>query len=381
MRIAIDYNAALRQIAGIGRYTRELVGAMAEARRGDEFLLFYASRDLQPDAFGRQALAELEADYPTIRSVAIPISERWLTILWQRFRLPVPVELWTGPVDLVHAPDFVLPPTRTGKTILTVHDLTFRVHPETAHTRLRQYLERAVPRSLGRAMHVLADSQSTAADLQRLMRVPASKISVLYPGIGTQFRPVHDPAMHHKVRERYRLPEHYVLHVGTLEPRKNLERLILAMQEVREDHPDIGLVLVGKPGWLSEPILERARTTPGVLLIGPVPDDDLPVLYTLARGTVYPSLYEGFGFPPLESVACGTPVMMSNTSSLPELAIAGTFMVDPHRPEALTDGLRRLLNDRELRQTARDQGAPQARRWNWPAAAGQLLDLYHVLGK
>ena len=382
MRIAIDYNAALRQLAGIGRYTRELVGALAALRSDDELVLFYAAHGLPHDAVGRGTLAELCATYPAIRPVGLPISERWLTILWQRARLPLPVERWTGPVDLVHAPDFVLPPSTTRRTIVTVHDLTFRIHPETAHARLRRYLDRAVPRSLERATHVLADSRNTAADLERLMRVPAAKISVLYPGIGSQFRRVVDSEQLRMVQQRYGLPERFLLHVGTIEPRKNLERLILAWSVIATERGNMpGLVLAGKPGWLAEPIVRLANATPGVLLTGPVQDEDLPALYSLADGTVYPTLYEGFGFPPLESLACGTPVMMSNTSSLPELAGAGTTLIDPQDQHALAAGLRRLLDDHDLTAAARAHGPVHAARFDWSGAARQLLELYHVLGK
>jgi glycosyltransferase involved in cell wall biosynthesis len=380
MRIAIDYNAALRQLAGIGRYSRELVAALAELRSGDELILFYAARDLPANAPGLASLRELEAAHPTIRSIGLPISERWLTIAWQRLRLPLPVERLIGPIDVLHAPDFVLPPSRTRRTLLTVHDLTFRIHPETAHARLRQYLDQAVPRSLARAMHILADSRSTAADLERLMGVAPEKISVLYPGIGRQFRRIDEPERHAAVRQRYNLPEDFILHIGTIEPRKNLQRMISAFEAVRTaGGRSTVLALGGKPGWLAEPILAQARATAGVMLIGPVAEEDMPVLYSAARGVVYPTLYEGFGFPPLEALACGTPVVSSNTSSLPELLGDAALQVDPHDTAALTAALRELLDDPGVTQRARQRGPAQAAQFSWPAVARQLLELYRVL--
>ena len=385
MRIAIDYNAALRQVAGIGRYTRGLVRALAELRSGDELVLFYAARDLPRSPSGLDALLELQAANLKVTSVPIPLSERWLTILWQRARVPMPVEYWTGRIDLLHAPDFVLPPARTRRTLLTVHDLTFRIHPETAHTRLRRYLDAAVPRSLDRALHVLADSHSTAADLQELMAVPREKITVLYPGIGPQFRRVEDPEVLERVRARYNLPPRFLFHIGTIEPRKNLERLIEVYRRLRDEQaagggqPSLGLVLAGKPGWLSEPILRAARQTPGVVLPGPVADDDLPALYSLAAVLVYPTLYEGFGFPPLEAMACGTPVVMSNTSSLPELAGDTALLVEPRDASALAAALRRLLADQQAAEAARAAGPRQAARFTWARAAQQLLELYYSL--
>ena len=380
MRIAIDYNAALRQIAGIGRYTRELVQALADLRSGDELVLFYAARDVPRNAPAYLSLHKLCATYPAVRPVELPISERWLTILWQRARLPLPVEHWTGPVDVLHAPDFVLPPARTRRTILTVHDLTFRIHPETAHARLRRYLEEAVPRSLRRAAHVLADSRSTAEDLERLMDVPPEKISVLYPGVGRQFRRVEDQERLATVKERYGLPDEFILHLGTIEPRKNLRRLMAAFVKVRAaSGRSIGLVLAGKPGWMSEEILAQARSTEGVILTGPVDEEDMPALYSLARGLAYPTLYEGFGFPPLEALACGTPVVASNTSSLPEILGEVAQQVDPVDTGAIAYALRRMLDEPEIARQAQRDGPTQAGRFTWSRAARQLLDLYEKL--
>lgn len=379
MRLAIDYNAAIRQSAGIGRYTRELVRAWLELHTDDQVVLFYAARDLAPEHPGLQALRALAADDPRIRLAAIGLPERWLTIVWQRLRLPLPVERWTGPVDLVHAPDFVLPPVRRARTLLTVHDLTFRVHPETAHANLRRYLNRAVPRSLRRASHILADSWSTRRDLERLMGVAPERVTVLYPGISPRFRRVTDGHRLDALRQRLDLPPRFLLFVGTIEPRKNLQRLMHAFAAARATHPDLEdvlLLLGGRAGWLSEPILAQARATPGVRLLGPLDDDDLPALYTLATATVYPSLYEGFGFPPLESLACGTPVLAANTSSLPEVVGAAGLLVDPHDTAALATGIAQVLRDAEIRERAQRLGPAQAARFSWTAAARQLDAVY-----
>ena len=380
MKIAIDYNSALRQSAGIGRLTRELMLAFLHLGTGDELLLLYAARDLAPDHAGLAAMRALAAAYPNVRLVPIPLAERWLTVLWQRARLPLPVERWTGTVDLVHGPDFVLPPVRRTPTLLTVHDLTFRVHPETAHADLRRYLEAAVPRSLRRATHIVADSASTRNDLQRLMDVDGERVSVLYPGVDPRFRRVTDPLELERVRRRHSLPERYFLFVSTLEPRKNLQRLFeahtQALRELGASPEELPLLLGGRPGWLAEPILQAAARTPGVRRLGPVDDADLPALYTLATGTVYPSLYEGFGFPPLESLACGTPVLAANTSSLPEVVGDVGLLVDPADTQAIAAGLLRLAGDPAVAGDARERGPRRAAQFTWPRAAEQLRDVY-----
>ncbi|MDP9313974.1 MAG: glycosyltransferase family 4 protein [Chloroflexota bacterium] len=383
MKIALDYNAALRQPAGIGRYTRELVRAFLRLNTGAELVLFYAARDLPPDHPGLHALRELQAEFAQVRAARIPLGERWLTIVWQRARLPLPVERWTGPVDLVHAPDFVLPPVRRAPTLLTVHDLTFRIHPETAHANLRRYLDRAVPRSLRRATHVVVDSESSRRDLERLMQVPPAKVSVLYPGVGQHFRRVTAEDKLAAVRHKYELPEQFLFFIGTLEPRKNLERLMQAFERVRSTQhvPPFELVLGGKPGWLSAPILERARHTPGVRLLGPIAEDDLPALYTLASGCVYPSLYEGFGFPPLEALGCGTPALVANTSSLPEVVSDLGILVDPMDITAIAHGIERLLTEQTLWMEAATRGPSQAAKFTWERAAEQLWHIYQTIGQ
>jgi len=385
MKIALDYNSALRQIAGIGRLTRELVLAFLRLGGGDELLLVYAARDLPPNHAGLAAMRALVSEYPNVRPVPIPLAERWLTIAWQRARLPLPIERWTGAVDLVHGPDFVLPPVRRTPTLLTVHDLTFRVHPETAHAALRRYLESAVPRSLRRAHHILADSSSTRSDLQRFMGVDGERVSVLYPGVDPRFRRVSASDELERVRVRYALPERYFFFVSTLEPRKNLERLFtaysLALHQLGASPDELQLLLGGRPGWLAQPILAAAARTLGVRLLGPLDDADLAALYTLATATVYPSLYEGFGFPPLESLACGTPVLAANTSSLPEVVGDVGLLVDPSDTHAIAAGLVRLAAEPALAADARERGPRRAARFSWPRAAEQLRDTYHRVAR
>ncbi|NTV62341.1 MAG: glycosyltransferase family 4 protein [Oscillochloris sp.] len=379
MIIGVDYTAAAWQGAGIGRYTRELIAATVPRDRSLRYTLFYAARGLPPDSPYLRALAALCVANSNVRAQPLPISPRLLTILWQRLRLPLPAEALIGPIDILHAPDFVLPPTR-ARALLTVHDLTFMVRPETADAGLRRYLLEAVPRSLRRADLVLADSQATRADLGRLLNVDQGRVRVLYPGVNPRFHPLPqgDTA---PIRKQLGLPESFVLFVGTLEPRKNLVRLIEAFGLLRDlgGPPDLCLVIAGRRGWLYEEIfatVSRLGLAPRVRFLDFVDDAHLPAVYNLARAFVYPSLYEGFGLPALEALACGTPVLTADISSLPEVVGDAAILVDPLDPGAIAGGILRALSDAERLSSA---GPTQARRFNWANASDGLIDIYRAL--
>lgn len=383
MHIAVDYTAAAWQGAGIGRYTRELIRATVPLDRSLRYTLFYAAGGLPAGLPYVGDLRALCAAHPHVRARPLPISPRLLTILWQRLRLPLPVEALVGPIDLLHAPDFVLPPTR-ARTIMTVHDLTFLVHPETAEPRLRRYLSAAVPRSLRRADLVLVDSLATRDDLRRLLGLDPSRAELLYPGVDPRFRPL-PPAETAPVRAQLGLPGRFLLFVGTIEPRKNLARLIEAFARLADDpggaYADLHLVVAGRRGWLYDEIFAtvgRLGLRARVHFPDFVADDQLPALYNLAEAFVYPSLYEGFGFPALEALACGTPVVTTQVSSLPEVVGAAAVLADPHDSAAIAAGIARALADAPRLRAA---GPPQAQRFRWGDAGQALLNSYRrVLG-
>jgi glycosyltransferase involved in cell wall biosynthesis len=375
--IGIDYTPAYEQGGGIGRYVRELVAALAAYDCETDYRLFVAGvgRNGTPGRAGTLP----PAPGPNFRWKGSRFSAEWFARIWHRARIPIPVERWTGQVALFHATDFVLPPTRPAtRTVLTVHDLSFVRAPETASPSLRRYLERVVPRSVRSADHVLADSQATKDDLIALYGTAPEKVTVLLSGVNPRFKPVRDPAAIAAVRARYGIgASPFVLAVGTVQPRKNYERLMQALSALADKQAN--LVIAGGRGWLQGPIyqaIDRLEMRDRVRFIGFAGDADLPALYSAARCVAFPSLYEGFGLPILEAMACGTPVVTSNVSSLVEVADEAALLVDPLSVDQIAAALDSLLHDDALCARLVKQGLERARLFTWERAAAQLHALY-----
>jgi len=292
-------------------------------------------------------------------------------VAWQRLRLPLWADALLGGVDVFHSPDFVLAPVRRARTLLTIHDLSFAIVPECAEPSLRRYLDRAVPRSAHAADRIAADSQATADDLQRLYGVPSAKIEVIYSAADARFRPL-PPDDAEAAVAGLALPRPYVLTVGTLEPRKNLPRLVDAFDTLDIPHH---LVVVGAHGWLDTEIGARLRS-PNVLPLGYVTDEQLVGLYNLADFCVCPSLYEGFGLPAVEAMACGTPVAVADTSSLREVVGSAGLLFDPLEVDQMAAAVHRLAMEPLLRDELAQAGLEQSRRFSWDRSAAQLEELY-----
>jgi len=403
-RVGIDYTAAARQRAGIGRYTRELVTALLALENSYRYVIFAATGGLDTSSWRLEA-ERLGASSLQFRT--LPLSDDWLARLWHRLRLPIPVETITGPLDVFYSPDFVLPPTRRAtRTLLTVHDLSFLHYPEHFVPKLVHYLSQVVPRSVARADRVLADSEATRADLIAHLGTPPDKVEVLYSGVDPRFRPHPEPGETERLRVRYGLGKRpYVLSVGTLQPRKNYVRLIQAFAHLPTCPPahlqtckladlqtckladlqtcklaDLHLLIAGGRGWLYQDILAEAERHPDrVRILGFVDEADLPALYRNAALFAFPSLYEGFGLPVLEAMACGLPVVCSNASSLPEVAGDAALLVDPLDTGGLAGALARALGDADLRREMVTRGLAQAARFTWEQAAHQLLATFDGL--
>lgn len=305
----------------------------------------------------------------------LPLPERALNILWHRLPVSLPVELLAGTgFQAYHAPNFALPLSNAVRRVVTVHDLTFLRYPDGAVPSLRSFLLRAVPLSVRRATHVIADSEATKADLVDWLKVDAGKISVVYAGVDERFGSVTDAATLEAVRTKYGLQRPFILGLGTLEPRKNFTGLIRAFGRARLTGHE--LVIAGRQGWLFEPILAAARNTPGVRMLGFVDDADLPALYALASVYCLPSHYEGFGIPCIEAMACGTPVVCSDRPCLPEIVGDAALIVSPDNEEALIDALRRAALDGTVRQNLVARGRARAQDFPWSRGGAALLKVY-----
>lgn len=371
MRIGIDFTSASRERAGIGRYARELIRALVQVDAANRYLLFVPS-DAQPDL-----LTYAWGTNFTIKHG--PLNERYLAALWQRARVPLPIESFIGACEVLYSPDFLLPPTRAKRKLVTVHDLSYMRLPECFPKPLLNYLNNAVPRSLDRADLILADADSTRRDLSELCKIPPGKIRTLYSGVDARFRPdvPEESKAHIQTLTRGRP---YLLAVGTLQPRKNYVRLIEALSRLVTDRQlpfaNLQLVIAGSRGWMFQDILaapERYGIRDRVIFPDYVADADLPALYAGATLFVFPSLYEGFGLPIAEAMACGTPVVTSNAASLPEVAGDAALYFDPRDVDAMATQILHALSDDALRTDLRGKGFVQALNFSWDKAAIELL--------
>ncbi|MGH2487484.1 MAG: glycosyltransferase family 4 protein [Ktedonobacterales bacterium] len=376
MRIAIDYTPGITQRAGIGRYTRSLTKALATIDPDDQFTLFSSEPATATYGFPMA---------PNMRSRVVGVGNRAATILWQRLNLPIPAELVLGRADVLHGPDYILPPALRVPRVVTIHDLAFLTNPECAVPALAEYLTHVVPRSLRRADRIIADSQRTADDLVERLNVPREKIRVIHLGMDSVFTNARDAEAERELRERLRLTQPFILAVGTIEPRKNYRNLVAAFaQATREpDGPPL-LVIAGRKGWLYEGVfaaVDDFDVRERVRFLDFIADGDLPTLYRAATALAMPSIYEGFGIPLVEAMACGTPVICSDAGPLPEVAGDAALIVPVSDLDALAVALYRVATDGELRRSLTARGLVRARNFSWTDAARAHLAVYREVAK
>nr|MBC7245247.1 glycosyltransferase family 4 protein [Chloroflexota bacterium] len=378
MTIYIDISAAIHQRAGLARYAEGLASALLTHHYGQKhrFGLFYNGN-------GQARMAPILHNVPTdvpIRTVRAGYKP-WRMAVWLGQLLGVGFNRLLPDAELYHATEHLLMPLRDIPTVLTVHDLVYHLYPA-YHKRLNYwFLNTAMPLFVRRASALITISESSKRDLMRIYQVPEDKITVVYEAASPAFYPA--PAEQvAEIKARYGLPEQYLLALGTIEPRKNLIRLVEALRLLRQKYPQLALVIVGSAGWLYQDffqMLEKLDDPKAVLLSGYVPDEDLPAIISGAEAYVLASLYEGFGLPILEAMACGTPVVCSNTSSMPELGGDAARYFDPHDVRDMAATIGTVLADADLRAEMRQRGLTQAARFSWQRAAQETLAVYERL--
>jgi glycosyltransferase involved in cell wall biosynthesis len=364
VRIAID--ARKLRDYGIGTYIRNLLRHLARLDDKTDYIVLCRAED---QAFA----AELGENFR-----AVPERSRGYSI---REQIAVPLDLRREKVDLFHAPHYVLPPLTPCRSVVTIHDCIHLRFPQYLPSRLGYaYARTSMWFATHRSARVLTVSEASKRDILRYFHVPPSKITVIYNAIDERFseEPPADEVM--RVRERYQLNDPFILYAGNIKPHKNLERLIEAFHTIRRGELEhVKLLIIGdeisKYAGLRRTV-HRYKLHKHVRFFGFVPDATLAILYRLARVFVFPSLYEGFGLPPLEAMASGTPVITSNVSSLPEVVGDAAMLIDPYQPDAIAGAIRRVMLDDRLRDDMRERGLARVREFSWARSIRRVREIY-----
>ena len=364
MRIAIDARK-LRDF-GIGTYIRNILMELSRLDRETEYVVLCRPDDIEAgDVLGRnfRMVAETAATY----SVA------------EQFKIPL--VLAREGVRLVHEPHYVLPPLLQCRSVVTIHDCIHLMFPEYLPNRLAYYYAKgSMWAASKKSDRILTVSEASKRDILRFFNVPPEKVAVIHNAIDERFLAPADPERMELVKQRYQLDHPFVLYVGNIKPHKNIERLIAAFGRAREQCDNkLKLIIIGDeiskyPGLRQQ--VHKHKLDKYVRFLGFQPMETLAAFYRLARAFVFPSLYEGFGLPPLEAMACGAPVVTSNVSSLPEVAGGAALLVDPYDEEAIAASIVRAVNDEALRADLIARGRERARMFSWKQSVQKIHEIY-----
>ena len=371
LHIGIDAHAIGARQGGNETYIRQLILALAELDQENRYSIYLAEREAVEEWRSLFARA-----YPNFSVRRLP---RPTPIV--RAPVALAVELRRRPVDLLHV-QYTAPPFCPVPVVATIHDLAFEHHPETFTRRGSWQMKLTVRRTARRAARVATVSEFSREDLLRTYQLPPEKVVVTYNGVEPRFQPIpEDPREAVSVRERWGIDGPYILALGSLQPRKNLPRLIRAYGALRRRHPQINhqLVIAGRDLWLTGEIHRQVAEEPWareIVRTGYVPDEALPALYRNADLLVYPSFFEGFGLPPIEAMACGVPVVTSHVGSLPEVCGEAAAWIDPFDEDSIERVMLEVLTSPDRRASMRAAGLEQARRFDWQQTARRTLALY-----
>ena len=372
MRIAIDAHSVGTKLGGNESYAVNLIEALAQIDSVNDYTIFVTTNEARDRFSNRWSNFRVRSTLPHTPLIRIPLT--------------LSAELRKHPVDVLHV-QFTAPPFCPCPVVVSIHDLSFEHLPQTFNRRSRTQLRLTVRRSARRAARILSLSEHTRRDIIETYGIQGERINAIPLAAGEQFKPVTDNRELQRVRHNYGIDGDYILTVGSIQPRKNLARLIKAYASLRGDGPKDKLpklVLVGKPAWLYDETfrtLDETGVKDGVVLTGYVPEMDLPALYSGAICFVYPSFFEGFGLPPLEAMKCGAPVIVGNRTSLPEVVGEAALAVDPFDVDAIAGAIKQVVNNTTLRKELSLKGQERARAFNWLETARKTLQVYKEVAR
>jgi len=372
-RIGINARYIQSRPTGIAKYILNSILNLKAAHGGDEYMLFFGSDKPVPEIIRNTGF---DCDIPKV-----PTNNQLSKFLWAQLYIPHAVKKHR--IDLFHEFSIILPFIKKCRTVLTVYDLAHLYVPECYTRMTRLYLDNLLPGSIRRADSIVALSECTKCDIVKHFGVDPAKIKVVYAGVDETFRPVDDQERLKEVKNFYGIKRDFILAVSLISPRKNLTRLIKAFKALRDrGKADLQLVIVGRKAWLYEDIFREVASSgleKDVIFCGHVPTEHLLCLYNAASVFAYPSLYEGFGLPILEAMTCGTPVVSSNVSSMPEACGEAALLADPYNIEDLTSALDDAISKPSLRQNLIEKGLEHAKRFSWKKTGAQTLAVYNEL--
>jgi glycosyltransferase involved in cell wall biosynthesis len=370
IRVGINASKYFGINTGVGRYTSNLCNTISKCKDGNDYYFYLPGRN--STCWNDKIEVQLEEQ-------GIFLQNNTLRILWEQILLPIKIN--KDMLDLFHYTDHAMSLVqRRHPVVITVHDIAYIRFPDLLNKTRQVYKKYILSLSVKRADVIIADSHSTKLDIIEFFKVDEKKIKVIHLGVESRFRPINNVE---RYRTRNNLPSKMILNIGTLEPRKNVVTLVKAFKRLQErGHKDYVLTIAGEKGWLYEKIFEEIESSgmeKSIRILGVVRDEDLPLLYNCADLFVYPSLYEGFGLPPLEAMACGVPIITSNTSSLPEVVGNAGIMVDPNDIESLSDEMYRVLEDEELKHRMSRDGLKRSKMFTWEKMVKEVLETYKAV--
>lgn len=371
MHIGIDCRLPFYQMGGISRYVLQLLTALAEVDQENQYTVFHSARD--PKDYRPEAPGLGVAPNFAYAQVYTPCHHRWERRL-------LSMELRRHRLDVFHSPDFI-PPTRGAKRrVITVHDLNFLYYPQYLTEESKRYYKGQIAWAVKNAHHIAADSEHTRQDILSKLKVPAEKVTTVPLAAHPDYLQPVDPGRVAAVLAKYNLPRGFVLFVGTLEPRKNIHTLLSAYKSLLPEYKlDVPLVLVGSKGWLYDDLfltIEESGLSGRVHHLSELSNRELAALYHAAGLLALPSYYEGFGFPPLEAMHCGCPVLVSDRASLPELVGPAGWLLDPDHDRQWAGAMATVLQDGEKRAEMVKTGREQAQHFTWERVARQMVEIY-----